>query len=328
MEGRVLRKSYVGAKDGCDRYVFVVGEHVIEAQLHASGRLRTLARYTVGDLEKVLEFLTPNEVDDDWFAPSPPEQLPSLIAERDAYDQRISGLLADEALWLPLHWSGLFLRKSGALGWQSISCGEQGEPPEIRIIGDNAISTRLDDEYFEQPQRTPDAIPSDLLAQLRGGEQVYRENLATLQAGVMGWRIHVDLLVVFLDGDWYNTGFVGDTAVEYTRFVEIGVANLLNDILTSSTQGRANERMHAVSGGQLKSLRAQVRRPPDEIFEELAAGKIALTGGGPTTDMFWSLAKIGERFVQSGGFGELERSADEVRRIVRERSYHSTRSLL
>lgn len=45
----------------------------------------------------------------------------------------------------------------------------------------------------------------------------------------------------------------------------------------------------------------------------------------PTTDMMWSIARVADRYVQRGEFGERELSHDDVERIVRGRHYHSTR---
>jgi len=322
-DGRVLGRTTVAPKEGATRYVFVAGDALVEAQLHQSGRLRELRRAPLSSVDRWVEFHAPFLTDDEWFVPAPPPSLPPLIAERDAWDARVEAALADGTAWLPRVHAHSHYRRSAIVGLERVTL-DGHEPSGRSICLEQALSPNVDDEFFTHPERLPEPIAAETLATLRKGERVYAETLEALRTGAIGWRIHVDLLVVHVDGDWYNTGFSGDAAIALTRFNPIGASNLADEILTKATTGQAAACIHAVTPAQLGTLRARIGTP-DTILEELAAGDIELLGGGPTSDLVWSLTKVGERYVQRGAGGEHERTAADVARMVRGRHYHSTR---
>jgi len=324
--GRALQRTTIGTHDGATRFIFLDDRSIVEAQLHESGRLRALTRHSFEELERVVEFFTPSEVDDDWFATTLPTSLAPLIAKREQYDARVTDALARDDQWLPLHWKRNYLRRSSAVGLESISVDDHGAPSSLIICYDQVTANNLDAEFFEQPERMPEPVPAATLSALRDGERAYATTLDRLHAGIIGWRIHLDLLVVWVDDAWYNTEFVEDGVTSFTRFNVLGAGSFLDTILTASTTGRAERCIHPVTPQQIRNLRERVGQPPDEVLAKLSAGEIELLGGGPTSDMVWSLARVGDRYVQRGDSGEQERTAADVERIVRERRYHSTRA--
>jgi len=321
--GSVLARTTVAPKEGCARFVFVAGDALVEAQLHRSGRLRELRRAPLSSLDRWVEFYAPFLTDDDWFVAATPPELTPLLAARDAWDARMESALADDTRWLPRVHAHSYFRRSPIVGLERIALAGH-EPGGRTVCLEPSLSPNVDDEFFTQPERAPEPIPADALAALKNGERVYAETVEALRTGRIGWRIHAGLLVVHVDGDWYNTEFAGDVAIACTRFNPIGARNLADEILTKATTGQAAACIHAVTPAQLGTLRARIGTP-DTILEELAAGDIELLGGGPTSDLVWSLTKVGERYVQRGAGGEHERTAADVARMVRGRHYHSTR---
>jgi len=74
--------------------------------------------------------------------------------------------------------------------------------------GDTYRNTPATDLYLDQ--RKPTYIGGMLEMCNRRLYPFWSHLTEALRTGRIGWRIHAGLLVVHVDGDWYNTEFAGD----------------------------------------------------------------------------------------------------------------------
>ncbi len=144
---------------------------------------------------------------------------------------------------------------SAAVGWRSFLVSK-GAPIRVGRIDEDNLASIVSAMLFRGDELAPQPIDADVRARLDEGERRWVALHERMVRGEIGWRVHVDRVVVDVDGDLFNASFHG-TQVTYSHaFVRGHVdADMLSRTLTEAEPSA----IVPLLPGQQAALRASVR---------------------------------------------------------------------
>lgn len=141
------------------------------------------------------------------------------------------------------------------VGWRSFVVRD-GAPIHVGRYEDDAIEPVVSALLFASDELTPSPIDPAVIARLDEGERRWIVLRDRMRRGEIGWRVHVDRVVVDVDGDLFNASFHG-TKVTYSHAFARGHTDA--DMLTRTLTEAEPSPIVPLLPGQQAALRASVR---------------------------------------------------------------------
>ncbi len=337
-----VQKSRMGE----ERFIFRDGDVILDAwHVQATGMLGNVARYPLDEFKSALPELFPGDAVDARFV-GPIEQMPAVVRQdaprRRRLGEDLSAALAEGTQWVHLATyapptprrtgprrrkkhsvrresvaraagatSESYLYRGPIAGWLYVSC-KAGVITGVKVDAATVATRRLDDVLREDPTVATKPVPPKPLARLRQIEAGLVDALARLEAGES--CAHPLGLLALVGGRFVVADLAGDVV---QNLVELDRTRAL-DHLASELAGRRAVTFAPLSPADRQRVAAVL--DPDERWQLFLAGRLVV-GGGPTTDMQWTLACENGAYRFDGSSGSEVMAEARARDIVREKRY-------
>lgn len=141
------------------------------------------------------------------------------------------------------------------VGWRTCVVSK-GAPIRVGRHDDDAIESVISAMLFASDALAPTPIDPAVIAHLEEAEGRWIALRERMRRGEIGWRVHVDRVVVDVDGDLFNAAFHG-TQVTYSHAFARGHVD--SDMLTRTLTEAEPSAIVPLLPGQQASLRASVQ---------------------------------------------------------------------
>ena len=141
------------------------------------------------------------------------------------------------------------------VGWRSFVVSK-GVPIRVARYEDDAIEAMVSAMLFASDELAPLPIDPAVIMKLDEGERRWIVLRDSMRRGEIGWRVHVDRVVVDLEGDLFSAAFHG---LQVTYSHPFARGHVDGDMLTRTLTDAAPSPIVPLLPGQQAALRASVR---------------------------------------------------------------------